>query len=646
MLLEVKNIQGCKEAKINLPPGQVVMLSGPNESGKSSVLLALRALLSLDPDPAAKGKTKQKGYVNFNAQVAADSYARLSIGKSTYTWKPGEGIDEKGDTLSSPLPVAVPVLNPAALNLPSLTDRQKAWTDTLGLGFSREEVQEALESCTDVLPNGQKVLETLLDMLFNEAVDSGTAWKQAETYARDHKLAASRDWVKIVAEAAGEKKTWTKKQGASWRPPNFPIEAEGKTLKAAMDEEQQASERYTCAEREHLRTYLTPREMEMKRAELSQSEQDQRSAKDELTELEAQHEHSSKATYAKWEADRSLIGDHEKADLMISQLVEAIKRGREFEASGRHKSEDTEKAGFHRCPHCHKWLKIEVAKGTPPSTSIVATQGPLTAETNEDFEKLQEHEALLAQWNTYKQGLRPKPTTKPPEPGTLVRLPQEIVSKRGHHAQLVRRTKEITDVLDKAYVAEDSTAPQQLGELADDLEAKRRIVACIKAQQDAETAHTRASLWEQIWHQLKPSGLRYELIEAALEDVNETLHDFTGEAKWPDGRLEVDLKQLKVFCGAVPFEDFSTSQKLRVSAALAVILAYQVESPVAVIDNLDWLVGINEPLDTASGLFDALSNIAEATEIAVLGAVASFDQIGDYHGIAGVFEPVTDGSLS
>ena len=638
MLLEVKNIQGCKSARINLPPGEVVMLSGPNESGKSSVLLALRALLALDPDPAGKGKTKQKSYTRFGTD---ESYARLSMGQSTYEWRPGEGIDESGDTRKSGLPVSVPVLNPTALNLPSLADRQAAWTATLGVVYTAQAVSDALVEATEMLPNGKKVHQTLIDMLFGEGVeDTATAWKQVETYARDHKLGASRDWAKIVANTAGEKKSWTKKQGASWRPPNFPIEAEGKTLKAAIDEEQQAAEKYAAAEREHMRTYMTPAEMTATQAELKQAEQAERDAKKRLNQLEDDFAGESAGTYKEWDSARTRVENHRKADVMIAELEKAIQRGRDFEKSGKHKSQPAKEAGLQRCPHCNGWLTLGFGN------EIVAAEPVAAVETNEDYDKLANNTALLEEWHKYKASLLPYPKEEPPPAGTRVKLPDDLAAQRGLYAQCVRQTKELRDKLNKAYVAEDSTAPETVGELGDALEAKRNIVSCIKAQQDAEAAHTRASLWEQIWQQLKPSGLRHRLIQGALEDVNETLEDFAETANWPEGRLRIDLKTLQLFCGPVPFEDFSTSQKMRVTAALAVILAYQVESPVAVIDNFDVLVGFDEPLDTASGMFDALSNIAEATEIAVLGAVATFDTIGDYHSQRGVFAPVTDGTVS
>ncbi len=82
MKLTVENFQGCRRASLTIKPAGLTLIGGRNASGKSSVLIALGALLSREPNPCGEPSVARGRYYH-NGQ---EPYVNLSAKNGEVTW--------------------------------------------------------------------------------------------------------------------------------------------------------------------------------------------------------------------------------------------------------------------------------------------------------------------------------------------------------------------------------------------------------------------------------------------------------------------------------------------------------------------------------------------------------------------------------
>ena len=108
MRLQVENTLGIQHAEVELEPGKVVEVVGPNASGKTSLAVCAQAVLARDSNPLGLSAADAKRAYPHDG--ADDPTVSLSFGAQTeysshYTWFPQRGrIDAPmaAETLSSP----------------------------------------------------------------------------------------------------------------------------------------------------------------------------------------------------------------------------------------------------------------------------------------------------------------------------------------------------------------------------------------------------------------------------------------------------------------------------------------------------------------------------------------------------------------
>ena len=92
MRIDIRNILGIERAEINLPPGGIVEVIGPNASGKSSVAVAAQAVLTQEINPlGAPAPQSKRVYLHDGAE---DCEANLVDNGEVVTWRPDRGVND------------------------------------------------------------------------------------------------------------------------------------------------------------------------------------------------------------------------------------------------------------------------------------------------------------------------------------------------------------------------------------------------------------------------------------------------------------------------------------------------------------------------------------------------------------------------
>ena len=199
MRIDIRNILGIERAEINLPPGGIVEVIGPNASGKSSVAVAAQAVLTQEINPlGAPAPQSKRVYLHDGAE---DCEANLVDNGEVVTWRPDRG--------SMTAPPGIFFSTPEAVGLVDYTARAGA-----------KERAARLQSA--LLPAPELVIDAIREALksYLDAEDlngvmkliSERGWEAAAEVYRDRALQAKRQWRERTAQQ------WGLKVGADWRP--------------------------------------------------------------------------------------------------------------------------------------------------------------------------------------------------------------------------------------------------------------------------------------------------------------------------------------------------------------------------------------------------------------------------------------------
>ena len=199
MKLSIQQTLGIVSAEIDLEPGRIVEVVGPNASGKTSIAVCAQAVLARDSNPLGLSAAESKR--NYPHDGAEDARVALECLDSDTEWYPARG------TTAWAAPCAAS--HPTAVGLVDFTGKMKA-----------KERAEVFQSA--LLPDPETVLKAVHERLaeYLPADDLAGAmemlaergWDATETVYSDRGKESKRAWNAVTG------KTWGIRVAADWRP--------------------------------------------------------------------------------------------------------------------------------------------------------------------------------------------------------------------------------------------------------------------------------------------------------------------------------------------------------------------------------------------------------------------------------------------
>ena len=219
--LLVENVMGIREAEIHLPAGTTSEVRSRNSTGKTSLAVALRAVLSQDVDPLNFGR----GRVGYRRENAEKGTVLMVHGDRRIRWVAGENamsVEGMEDRTAEAMTIALGGYDFAA-----------GHSEMERVGMMRVLFGDRTLSFTD--PAMRQEVTAATDELWLEMIEEATMGdplaqlngEQAE--AAEHRFKAwaregKRKWEELTGERYGSVKA------ANWRPEAWAAALAGKTL--------------------------------------------------------------------------------------------------------------------------------------------------------------------------------------------------------------------------------------------------------------------------------------------------------------------------------------------------------------------------------------------------------------------------------
>ena len=410
MKLSIQQTLGIVSAEIDLEPGRIVEVVGPNASGKTSIAVCAQAVLARDSNPLGLSAAESKR--NYPHDGAEDASVELNAGGNLgVTWRPGRGTIMDWNIANSPS-----TSHPTAVGLIDFTGKMKA-----------KERAEVFQSA--LLPDPETVLKAVHERLaeYLPADDLAGAmemlgergWDATETVYGDRGREAKRAWNGITG------KTWGIKVAADWRPDGWLADFDHLTPQIAEERVTNARDALNALHRVQA---------------ISESEQ-------EAAEQAAADLPAFEQTLADLNADKvQVISDRDK----IPTLTVADQRMRlqtEIEDERRNL------ASVHQCPHCDEALAIRQNK-------IIAADNPLVLQVR--------IADLQSGWDVADAELTALSEKVKPLNATLRQLEQDIKDQESR-VSILRRESKATGAVqteaDRAALAQAEQAVEDTREV-------------------------------------------------------------------------------------------------------------------------------------------------------------------------------------
>ena len=612
MELKVRDIGGCKDASITIKKGEVTILFGLNESGKTSILRAASVLLSGNVNPLGETATGLKNY----GKRGTDSPEASINGKGwSRNWNPGKAC--VFDTRDTDAPAIMQ--NPILFSISDLGLKGVAaadlWQKLLDTKVPRSTLEARLMSSLGDIPKRADVVKKLLEIVF----DPNRGWRKAESECELEAKTSKRRWNDIAAED-GTSGKWGSARGTEWRPRHWDDQCIGLTVAEAEHLSRALGGRVEEALR---KVYVSKTEI-ARRDELEQiiPTLSRKIEQLELTAEEIREEHA--VMLRAWTEDRET---REKVQRYNDKLrdrraaitaKESVINGLEYEIGSEDESDD--EASTCSCPSCGTKLAITISFGRVDKVEEAGGKTPLQ-------DNLRQAKRELTTLKTLTEGVGPKtmPAGKPLDQPQMdktveVKLSAAIAERkifRAEHAKIPTREQAADSLIDCSELEQEYS----------DAERRLRVVTLYA---EAAVEHKLICAWLAAKGVLSPSGVRGEANRKALTEFNGALAGFSGFANNNGGGWSVvkvtDSWQIEV--NSISVKHCSRSEQWRAAVAISLMLAVRAKSPVAIIDDMEVLQGVEEYGDTRMGLWTALLKIARKMNMAILGACAS-----DYEGI-------------
>ena len=567
--IAVRDILGCDHASIELTPGEVTEVVGPNAAGKTSIAVAAQAVLTMDANPIKLDATESRtAYIRDRADAPDDASARLSweqqdeeSGESSVAcelvWRPNS------QSITAP-PWMTPMSSEHAAGLIDFRVRKPARKRA-------EDLQDPLLPHTEVVLS--KLAERLkgylhpddivgvLDMIREQDFD------EAENTYRKRAIDAKRAWEKIAGRRYGSR------VAADWRPE--PWHADWDSITPQLADEQIVACRDMLS---GLHQANAVSEVDAARAAEAEAH---------LPELRKKLANHAKSISV-CDADEESLGVT-NARTAVSNAANKVNQIARVIVSL-----DDADASIMACPHC----------GGP----LLATVDGLVAHD------AAVHAELLAQRAKERDDAQ---TAAERAEQRLAAIKEKLAPIRSHRGRIESAMNALRHQIGGLEADTRRGGPVlSAGQSAAILEAEQAVEnakatsKAVRAALDAKGQHETVVRYELVIEALGPQGVRAKLLEAGLAKLNKGLAVLAETARWP-AMVVSDTGMVKV--GGRPVMLASESEQWRAQAAMQLTLGALDKSRVVVLDRADVLDAANR-----EGLVAALQRVAKSTRMAVL----------------------------
>ena len=190
MRIEVEGLLGIRAAAVDLEPGEVVEVIGPNASGKTSLAVCAQALLAYDANPLGLGAGESRASYLLDGEGEGKATLADGDGAPYATWRPGS------QTMEAPTggTRAKPISRPEAAGIVDFTARRSA-RERAGLFHSSLLPPEA-----EVIAKLKELLSKFMDRRRSHvgvlAVVEERGYAAAEAIYTDRAREAKRSWTR------------------------------------------------------------------------------------------------------------------------------------------------------------------------------------------------------------------------------------------------------------------------------------------------------------------------------------------------------------------------------------------------------------------------------------------------------------------
>ena len=602
--IEVSNMLRIEQAKLDLIPGHVTVVTGPNEAGKTSFATLAGAILSRDENPLGAGKGQgslylhdqaENGHVSLRLTNPSDENDVVEVAK--WDAKSGEMMRYDINARASGLGAVGLVDFCAQMTGPAKTALWESWF-LPPVEEMRQAIKRQLQS--------QMKPEQLEEIM--QLIDGGNLKNVVDAYTA-RRRSSKEKWMGVTGE------TWGLTKAADWIPSGWSADMDGLTLAALEEELEIAQDELRSQQIDHAVSVSDIQAAKKARLDASEVAKKGKALKVELGVIE------------KRVVERNAHHDELKQDLADAT--------RELEA---HRRSEPNEQQFKECGACGAKLIVRTNESVLP-----VYQDDELRKAKEIWEI--QCKKLQTARDKAKDLLNGFSETYLPLAEKFQTKTNDLNALRGEHAALVKAAahadSEATEVDHEAIESAEKAVEK----------AKSRL-QLVSLRNEARQHHDDILAYELVVKILGPAGIRATTMKKSMDEFRANLdrvHKVTG---WP--RVELDNAYNLSIGGRKFLRVCAASARLRANYAIQIALALAKQEPVVILDAVDMLQV--EHQQELAKLMKMICRRQEPPAFLVCGTVGHFDPGtafassevpfgGQYHVVDGKLDAVNaDGS--
>ena len=547
MNITIQNILGIESASIDIEPGTVTEIRGPNAAGKTSIATCLQAVLSREPNPIGLPVSAMREYAH---DGAAECGAWLTTGAETWAveWVPTRSdgaitIGADDGTESHPFAVGMADFcarmggkQRAALLQPILLPDPKDVIEKLKVELAAYLPAEDVTGCVSEIER--------------------RGFEAAEQVYQGRSREAKRQWCKHTG-----RRQYGSKIAADWRPAGWTAEHDALTVLDAQKRVHEARQARDGLLRENAVSEAVLEAAQEARKKLPELQDAIDNHAEQIAVAKEARDSASAASDAKDRAYRGAIAEQNP----IKARIRAVRSRLRDDAPDAH------------CPHCGGALAVSADFAGAKVTAHV--QGETDSLQNE-LKALEERQAdAVSHASKLSKHLAKASDVAAGKEG-LYRAAISARESARRDLQDCERTAAVTGVPDT------EERRRALAAVDERVQACEQVEADVKAHRAATKQADTVAHYEAILRALGPSGVRAGMLDKRLSSLNAGLSRLTTVAGWPDVAV---TSGGAITCGSRPAALCSESEQWRTQAALQMTIAAMTGSAAVVLDRADLL---------------------------------------------------------
>lgn len=557
--LRLENILAHRSLELEIAAGTPFLVTGKNETGKSSLAAALVALTAHDANPLGRDPAGMRTYITDGEQEGA---ASLNVAGEIVRWRPpAKNVEAAGGLAPFSQPGAVGMVDFIAGQSARGKKRLGLW-ETLFLPPDPRSILEPVWPQDD----GSQ-LEAVLKTILRDG------WDKAVIIYEEQRKEAKRRWHKITGQA------WGSSKGNTWVPDGWRPQYEGRS-KADFEAD-------VTDARDRLQSLTN--EVAVSAAEIANAQE----ARAKVPGVESQLKEKIAAYEAKGDVLREVNAEIEGLKPKRTDHQQKLNRCREI----------VHEKPPHVCPACGHALRIE-------SEAVKLWNSSSPDEKKEAQIALGQHEAALQELDREEARLSARAKT----------LRDEL---RAMHEEGTQLRTELNTLNAQAVNADaspsTSAAARNISQAENDVEEAVNALTAWERWHNAKREHEAAVRLDTTVNLLGPTGARQKLIEKGLLSLNQMYSAMAGAAGW--NSLDVTETGL-IESNNRPVALTSESAKLKVQWISQFAWALLTKSRFVLLDRADALRdeswdGLVEMVSRLTAKYPHLYVVVCATSVAV-----------------------------